>query len=132
MEMIFLVNRVFILTCLLVCLMAFGSMSTAMAQPSLQWHTDSVYYDTQGRIVIEGYFFNNGTRTITWVNWDNVKVYFRQKNTGWWLQAETTYRDLNIYLNPNESTRWTFRITDVGYTYFDFYDVRWNVNYQYE
>lgn len=112
--------------------MIFGFASTAMAAPSLQWHTDRVYYDSQEAVVVEGYFLNNGTRTITWLNWDNVKVYFRQQNTGWWLQAEATYRDLNVYLNPGDSIRWTFRITDAGYSYFDYYNVKWNLNYQYE
>lgn len=119
-------------TCVLLCFMIFGFASTAIAAPSLQWNTDRMYYDSQGNIIIEGYFVNNGTQSITWVNWHNVKVYFWQPNRGWWLQAETTYKNLNIHLNPNESIRWTFRITDVGYSHYDYYDVKWNVNYQYE
>jgi hypothetical protein len=116
----------------MVCILLIGFASTAMAAASLQWNTDRVYYDSTNVIVIEGYFYNNGTRNITWVNWHNVKVYFKQSNTNWWLQAGTTYRDLNINLAPGDSIRWTFRITGVNYNYYDYYDVKWTVNYNYE
>ena len=117
--------------CVLLCCLVLGFVSTALVAPALQWHTDRLYYDNLNRIVIEGYFYNSGTRTITWVNWYDAKVYFRQHNTGWWLQAEGMYHDLPIYLEPGDSIRWKFRITDAGYSYFDYYDVQWNVNYQY-
>ncbi|MDR7866994.1 MAG: hypothetical protein RIN56_09230 [Sporomusaceae bacterium] len=114
---------------LVLLLMAFAP--PAMASPSLSWHTDTVYYDSQNRIVIEGYFFNNGSRTVTWVNRFDVQVHFRQAATDWWRHASASYYDLNVYLNPGDSLRWTFRITNVGYSYFDYWNVKWNVNYQY-
>lgn len=125
-------TRFRLLICFIImCGLMIGLASTAFAAPSLQWHTEQVYYDSQGRLIIEGYFYNNGTRVITWVNWQTMDVYFRQQNTGWWLQARGVFNDLNLTLYPGESIRWTFRITDVNYTYFDYWNVKWNVNYQY-
>jgi hypothetical protein len=117
---------------LLLVLLLMGFSTPAIAAPSLSWHTDTVYYDSHGRIVIEGYFYNNGSRTVTWVNRFDVQVYFRQAGTDWWRQAAASYYDLNVYLNPSDSLRWTFRITNVSYSYFDYWNVRWNVNYQYQ
>ena len=109
-----------------------GFAATAMAAASLQWHTDRVYYDNSGRIIIEGYFYNNGTRVINGVNWHAVKVYFRQAGSDWWLAAGATFYDLNVYLYPGESVRWTFRIYDVDYYQFDYWRVNWNVNYNFK
>lgn len=105
--------------------------SAAIAAPSLQWNSDSVYFDNRGILYIEGYFYNNGTHTITWVNWHQVDVYFRQNNTNWWHHTAATFRDINLYLYPGESKRWTFRIHNVDPAYFDFWRVTWNVNYNY-
>lgn len=116
---------------ILLVVLSFACMSTAMAAPSLHWESESVYYDDQGRIVIEGYFYNNGTNTVTWVNWHQVNVYFKQQNTDWWLHASATFRDLNLYLYPGDSVRWTFRIYNVDYAYFDYCRVTWDVNYNY-
>lgn len=126
-------TRVRLLICLLLlCGLLAGFASTALAAPSLQWQTDQVYYDSQGRLIIEGYFYNNGTRTITWINWQKVNVYFRQSNTDWWLQAAATFSNLNVTLDPGDSIHWTFRITNVAYTDFDYWNVKWNVNYHYQ
>lgn len=116
---------------ILVCGLLAGLATPALAAPSLHWETQQVYYDNQGRLIIEGYFYNSGTRTITWVNWQEVKVYFRQHNTNWWLQAAATFNDLNVTLYPGDTLHWTFRIRGVNYTYFDYWNVRWNLNYQY-
>ncbi|MDR3560279.1 MAG: hypothetical protein P4N59_02395 [Negativicutes bacterium] len=116
----------------LFCCMAIGLTGSVMAAPSLQWQSERVYYDSTGSIVIEGYFYNNGSRTVTWVNWFEVNVYFRQNNTNWWRQASATFGGQDLRLDPGESRRWTFRITNVDRAYFDYWDVKWNVNYQYE
>ncbi|MDD4599886.1 MAG: hypothetical protein PHQ46_02320 [Negativicutes bacterium] len=122
-----------LLICLIVlCGLLAGFSSTALAAPSLHWQTDQVYYDNDGRLIIEGYFYNNGTRTITWINWQAVKVYFRQQNTGWWLQAAATFNDLNVTLYPGDSIHWTFRITNASLVYFDYWNVKWDANYQYK
>lgn len=125
-------TRIRLVICFMVLLgLMAGLTTTALAAPSLHWQTEQVYYDNQGRLVIEGYFYNNGTRTITWINWHAVSVYFRQYNTRWWRQAQATFRDLNVTLQPGDTLRWTFRITNVDYSYFDYWDVKWNVNYNY-
>lgn len=125
-------TRVRLLICfLLLCGLLAGFASTALAAPSLHWQTEQVYYDSHERLIIEGYFYNNGTQAITWINWQELKVYFRQHNTRWWLQAAATFNDLNVTLYPGDSIHWTFRITNVNKVYFDFWDVKWNVNYQY-
>lgn len=124
-------KRVLIALCM-VCILLVGSASAVMAAASLEWNTERVYYEAADKLIIQGYFYNNGTRTINWVNWHDVKVYFKQQDTNWWLQAGATYRNLNVNLAPGESVRWTFRITGVTYNYFDYYDVKWTVNYQYD
>jgi len=116
---------------ILLAILMIGLASTAMAAPQLQWNTDRVYYDNQGRLVIEGYFENTGSQTITWVNWMEIWVNFRQANTNWWLQASATARGLNVTLNPGDTLRWTFRIQGVDRAYFDYWNVKWNVNYNY-
>ncbi|HWQ60881.1 MAG TPA: hypothetical protein VN521_01135 [Negativicutes bacterium] len=120
-----------ILCGLLLLIVIVGFSATALASPSLSWQTETVYYDNQGRIVIEGYFYNNGTYAVTWVNRFDVQVYFRQANTDWWSQAAASFYDLDVALNPGDTLRWTFRIYNVSYAYFDYWNVRWNVNYQY-
>ncbi|MEG6584249.1 hypothetical protein [Dendrosporobacter sp. 1207_IL3150] len=125
-------NKLRLLVCLtLICLLA-GFTSTALAAPSLQWYTDQVYYDNLGRLIIDGYFYNSGTRIIKWVNWLEMNIYVRQHSTRWWLQESATFRDLNVTLYPGESIRWKFRIHNVDYAYFDYWDVKWRVNYQYQ
>jgi hypothetical protein len=133
MELIFVkTSRLRLFVCgLLLWVMVIGFAATAAAAPSLTWQTDRVYYDSSGRIVIEGYFYNNGSQTVNWVNWFDVQVYFRQANTNWWQQASATFRDVNVYLEPGDSVRWTFRIHGVDYAYFDYWNVKWNVNYNY-
>jgi hypothetical protein len=116
---------------LLLCILVICLASTAMAAPQLQWNSERVYYDSQGRLVIEGYFENTGSRTITWVNWKEIQVYFRQTNTNWWLQTSSTARDLNLALDPGEAVRWTLRIRGVDSANFDYWNVKWNVNYNY-
>ena len=126
-------SRAKIVACIvLTAMMVVGFAATAMASASLQWHTDRVYYDTEGRIVVEGYFYNNGTRIINWVNHHTLKVYFRRANSDWWLAAGATFYDLNLYLYPGDSVRWTFRIYDVDHYRYDYWRVNWNVNYQYK
>lgn len=125
-------RRLRILTCgTLLVLLLVGFTAAALAAPQLTWHTDSVYYDSQGRIVIEGYFYNSGTRTITWVNRHDLQVWFRQNHTNWWHHASASFYDLNIQLHPGDSVRWTFRIYNVEYAYFNYWNVKWNVNYNY-
>ena len=120
-----------LIACLLCIALVLGIASVAMASPHLAWQTERVYYDNHGRIVVEGYFYNNGTRTVTWVNRHDLQVYFRQVNTNWWHHASASYYDLSVYLAPGDSIRWTFRITNVEYAYFDYWHVKWNVNYNY-
>lgn len=122
-----------VIACLLLtAMMVAGFAATAWAAPGLQWHTDRVYYDDSGRIVVDGYFYNNGSRVVNWVNWYTVKVYFRQYNSDWWLAAGTTFYDLNVRLYPGDTVRWRFRIANVDYYRFDYWQVNWNVNFNFE
>jgi hypothetical protein len=120
------------LACLLCFTLFLAVASVATAAPHLTWHSDTVYFDHQGRIIIEGYFYNDGTHTVTWVNRHDLQVYLRQDSTNWWLHAAGTFYDLNLYLLPGDSQRWTFRITGVDYVHFDHWNVKWNVNYKYQ
>lgn len=126
------ITRIRVLVCfVLICILLAGLTATVSAAPSLQWHTDRVYYDDQGRLIVQGYFYNNGTHTITWINWHKLWVYFRQAGTDWHLQASATFTNLNTTLRPGDSVGWTFRITNVEYTAYDYWNVQWNVNYNF-
>lgn len=121
-----------IILCIVMCLLFCSMVSTALAAPSIEWNTDRVYFENQDTLVIEGFFYNKGTNTIKWVNWHNIKVYFKQTHSNWWLAADGNFTNLNVYLEPGDSVNWTFRITNVGYCQYDYYNVKWKANYNYE
>ncbi len=100
--------------------------------PGLMWQTERVYYDYAGQLVIEGYFFNNGTAMINGINWMYFQVYFKGQYTNWWLQAEATFKDIDVYLFPGKGTRWQFAIMNVDYQPFDYWNIRYDLNYNYQ
>lgn len=112
-------------------MMIIGVAAAVYATPSIQWNTENIYYDSSGTLVIDGYFFNNGTRTIHWVDSHKVRVYFRTRNQDWWLQAETIFFDLNVNIRPGEASHWTLKITNVDYEYFEYWLVEWETNFRY-
>jgi hypothetical protein len=116
---------------ILVFILIIGISSIVYAAPSLKWSTDSVYYNSQGNLVVEGYFYNDGTRIVNWVNNLNLQVYFRNINTDWWLKANTSFKNLNVFIRPGEISRWTLRISDVDYSYFDYWYVGGRIDYTY-
>lgn len=115
----------------LVLMMVAGLPMAAMADASLQWQIERVYYDYSGQLVVEGYFFNNGTATVNGINWMYFQVYFKGQYTNWWLQTEATFRNVDVYLFPGQGIRWQFNITNVEYQPFDYWNVRYDVNYNY-
>lgn len=117
---------------ILTCLIVWAYMPAAMAATGLNWTTDSVYFDYDNRLVIEGCFYNNSDRIITWVNWHELKVFFKQYNTRWWHHATGVFDNLDVFLYPGDSVRWTFRIYNVDYAYFENWRVDWNSNYNYK
>lgn len=116
---------------ILLCMIVVSFTSTVVAEPSLQWHTQNVYYDAQGSMIIEGYFSNNGTRIVTKVNWLDLKVYFRRWYINWWLQDEHVFKDFDVNLLPGETSGWTLRILNAGYTQFDYWEVVYDLNFSY-
>ncbi len=116
---------------LLFCILMIGFSAGAQAAPSLKWNTDAVHYDDQGRLVVEGYFYNDGTRVVSWVKSHHIQVYFRTRSTAWRLQVETTFSGLNVYLRPGESSRWTLRITNVDIADYEYWYINWQVEYEY-
>ncbi len=116
---------------ILVFIFIIGFTPTVYAAPSLKWCVDSVYYDNQGNLAVSGYFYNDGTHTVTWVNYINIQVYFRTVGTNWWLKAKTSFTDLNVYIRPGEISRWILRISGVDYSYFDYWFVDWQADYTY-
>lgn len=113
-------------------MMVVGLPMAAMAAPSLVWQTERVYYDHAGQLVIEGYFFNNGTAIVNGINWMYFRVYFMGQYTNWWLQAEVTFRDIDVVIFPGKGVRWQFNITNVDYQPFDYWNITYDVNYNYQ
>ena len=119
-----------IIVCLLLVFGVFAGIGAgAEAAASLHWQTQAVYYDDAGRIVIEGYFYNNGTVPIVWVNWFAVKVFFRNADSNWWLATTANFNGLNLQLYPGDSRHWTFYIYNARQYRFDYWQVNWSVNY---
>jgi hypothetical protein len=116
---------------ILVFILIIGISSIVYAAPSLKWSTDTVYYNSQGILIVEGYFYNDGTRTVNWVNKLTLQVYFRTVTTDWWLKANSLFENLNVYVRPGEISRWTLQISDVDYTFFDYWNVGGHIEYTY-
>ena len=112
--------------------MAVMAAPAAPGVPSLQWQTERVYYDYAGQLVIEGYFFNNGTAIVNGINWMYFQVYFKGQYTNWWLQTEATFKDIDVFIFPGKVIRWQFNIINVDYQPFDYWNVRYDVNYNYQ
>lgn len=113
---------------ILIFVLIIGISSIASAAPNLKWHTDSVYYD-QGNLIVTGYFYNDGTDIVNYVNCLYIQVYFRNINTDWWLKVRTSFTDLNVYLKPGEISNWRLHIRDVDYSYFDYWSVDSEIDY---
>lgn len=90
---------------LLVTVFIFSSTTIALASPSITWVTNSAYYNDDGNFIISGYFYNDGTKIVTKVNWIEVKVYFKQDYTNWWLGYHETWSNFDVYLNPGERSQ---------------------------
>ena len=117
---------------LLALVMLMGLSMAVMADPSLQWQTERVYYDSLGQLVLEGYFFNNGTTTVNGINWMYFQVFFKGQYSKWWLQTEATFKNIDVYLFPGRTMDWQFNITNVDYQLFDYWNVLYEVNYNYQ
>jgi len=94
----------------------------------LEWRTTAVYYD-DGQLVLKGYFYNDGTRSIDRINSVNLRVFFRQNGTDWWLASSGIWYDLDIYLDPGDSYYCNLRINHPNYYKFDYWRVDGSVNY---
>ncbi len=120
-----------LLISLVLSVMIIGVAVAAHANPSIQWHTENVYYDSPGKLIIEGYFYNNGTRPIYWIDSHRVQVYFRTHDQEWWLQVETIFYDFNLTIRPGEASYWRLQINDVDYQDFEYWLVHWETNFRY-
>jgi hypothetical protein len=65
--------RVLICT-VIVAVFFVASASVAFAGASVKWYTAGVYYDGTGRMIISGYFKNEGTVTVDRINWITLNV----------------------------------------------------------
>lgn len=121
-----------IIICLtLISVLVIGYCSTALAAPILDWRTTAVFYDGD-QLIIRGYFINYGTRTIDRVNSINLKVFFRQNGTDWWLASSATWYNLDVYLEPGESSGYyNLRINNPNHYRFDYWTVNGSVNYHF-
>lgn len=113
---------------LLLAVFAFCCTAAAAAAPHLDWCTTAVDYD-DGHMVIRGYFYNNGTRSIDRITAVNLSVYLRQKGSDWRLASSGIWSDIHVYLAPGDLYQCNLRINHPGYYRFDYYRVEGSVSY---
>lgn len=90
-------------------LLIIGCTATVFAAPNVQWHTDGVYYDGSGRLVISGFFRNEGTVTIDKINWIVVNVQLQANDGTWWFAYSFNWSNINVVLRPGEIHRCNLR-----------------------
>lgn len=114
---------------ILVSLVVLSNVPTAEAAANLQWNSTNVYFNDNGRLIIEGYFVNAGDTTVDYVNRIDFSVDVRNYGGDSWRLANFFVGDQNVYLRPGERADWTFWFDDASYTTFDQWKVRWHVDY---
>lgn len=123
-------NKSKVATCIiLVLLLLCAFASSALAAPHLSFIAQNVYYNDYGDLIIHGYFYNDGTKTIDRINTTNLYVYFRNNGSDWWLASSATWQNINVVLNPGDSHHYNLRITNPNRYQFDAWRVTGSVNY---
>jgi hypothetical protein len=123
------------LICLvLVTLLLLAFTSTAFASAHIQWNTTDAFYRDDGKLVIRGYFMNDGSETIDRVNYLDLTIYFRRHGSGWWpAYSNIRWTNFNVYLSPGQrSQAFNLIVTNSYYDYeFDNCHVSWKASYHY-
>ncbi len=120
-----------VLICIVMVAVFFAaSASVAFAGASVKWYTAGVYYDGTGRMVISGYFKNEGTVTVDRINWITLNVELVRTDGTRWLAYTDTWRNIAVVLRPGEIYRCNLRSVEMAQQFrFQGYRVYGTINY---
>ncbi|MDR3591394.1 MAG: hypothetical protein P4N41_17200 [Negativicutes bacterium] len=110
-------------------LLIIGSVATAAAGANIQWYTSGVYYDGSGRLVITGYFKNEGTVTIDKINWVTLNVNLQRSDGTWWLAYSDTWHNIDIVLQPGQTYPCNLQSSETRQFRFQGFRVTGTINY---
>lgn len=121
---------------LLVALMLITFTASVSAQHSLQFNATRVYWDSDYRLAIEGFFKNTGTDTITGITHFDLTLYYEHRYTGEYLPLGEGFWDHNpelarVKLSPDQTSRWTFYLKTNKMPNFVYWKYRWYSEYTY-
>jgi hypothetical protein len=95
---------------MIACILMVASVQPAFAE-KLNWETETVYF-RHDVLIFEGYFSNNSPMAVDRINEFRARVKVRRY--GAWRQlTSATFKDIEFFIRPGESKRFTFRITGV-------------------
>lgn len=106
------------------------SLSPNAEAANLGWQTKQVYFEGN-KLVVDGYFINNGERTIVKINQIHFTVDVG-RNEDQRTIADFTVYNKDIYMEPGETYNYRFWTTDAERTSTSPWSIRWNAKWSYE
>jgi hypothetical protein len=117
---------------LLAMIMIISLNQAVEASNNLGWKTTRVYFDNNDRLVVEGFFLNNGERTIIKVNQIRFRVDVG-RNEDKRTIADFTSQSNDMYLEPGQTLNYRFGTYDAVRTSTSSWSVTWsNAKWTYE
>lgn len=121
----------------LICCILLLICSTVFAQPNINFTATNSYWVEPGKLAVEGYFYNNGTKTITGITYFELTIYYYNQYEGKYLWLgkgswSNNYDLLNVYLYPGETSNWTFYINTPTYPGFEHWRYEWYAKYNFQ
>jgi hypothetical protein len=113
-----------LLGALLILIMVVSLSHVVEASNNLVWKTNRVYFDNNDRLVLEGFFLNNGERTIVKVNQIRFKVDVGGNEDKRRIADFTVYNK-DIYLEPGQALNYKFWTTDADWASTSTWSVTW-------
>ena len=111
---------------LTVCLALAVCVLPAEAAASVKFVATDVYWSGPYRLVVEGYFLNNGTKLITGITHFELTAYAVHSGQRLYLgnavwRGHDKLEDVRLY--PGETSTWTFTINTERYIDFSYWEV---------
>lgn len=111
---------------LTVCLALAVCVLPVEAAPSIKFVATDVYWSGPYRLVVEGYFLNNGSKLITGITYFELTAYavhggqrLYLGNAAW--RGHDKLEDVRLY--PGETSTWTFTVNTERYIDFSYWEV---------